>query len=337
MAATGIGNAGRSRAGKTIAYALLAYSVAVTLLLALRIVVSEQWLVIAYLNHGIMWMLVLALPGALLCPLILRWRGVVAVVPAVVFLAFYIPQFVAKPQNDLGLSVATYNATGGLDTPNKLALVRALDVDILGIQEVADQNLILAQMRDIYPYGVAQFDINTTEVRYDHFALFSRYPIDEGSLVYIGEDQANIRPAAMRLTVDVAGQPVSVYVMHTVRPNVNPFDFSIALRHSGVLSLIDAVASETNPVIVLCDCNMSEWTEDYSLMSAVLTDTWRERGIGFGLTVPATRHRAPFPLMRGDYIWHSDQVTAQAAEVWSDSADSEHFPIRAVLSFRQGQ
>jgi endonuclease/exonuclease/phosphatase family metal-dependent hydrolase len=259
----------------------------------------------------------------------------IAILPAIVFLIVYVPQLIPKPQTAGDFSVATYNITGWLDTPEKIQLVRALDADILGIEEAYDPVRLREQLADLYPYGFTQVQDNTNEIRYEHFALFSRYPIDEQSVTYIGENQSVTRPIAMRVVVDIDGQPVSVYVAHGVRPDVNPLSFNNELRHNGILSLVEAVRADPNPVIVLCDCNMSEWTTDYNLMSAVLTDSWRERGAGFGLSVPATRTRAPFPLMRSDYIWHSGDFTAPAVKLWDDSANSEHFPMRAELDFRQ--
>lgn len=330
------GNSGRLYSlGKLIVYAMLAYNVVVLALLVLREIFGEQWAVIAYANHGVLWLLLLALPGAVICPLVLKWRGLIAVLPAVVFLMVYIPQFIPKSQTEGDFSVATYNITGWLDTPQKLELVRALNVDILGMEEAYDPVRLRQQMADLYPYGFTQVQDNTNEIRYEHLALFSRYPIDEESVTYIGENQSVTRPIAMRLVVDIDGQPVSVYVAHAVRPDVNPLTFSNELRHNGILSLVEAIRADPNPVIVLCDCNMSEWTTDYSLMSGVLTDSWRERGVGFGLSVPATQTRAPFPLMRSDYIWHSDNFTAPAVKLWDDSSGSEHFPVRAEISFSQ--
>lgn len=319
--------------GKLIVYAMLAYNIVVLALLVLRQIFGEQIAVIAYINHGFLWLLLLALPGAIICPIVLRWRGLIAVIPAIIFLVAYIPQFIPKPQAEGDFSVAAYNITAWLDTPEKIALVRALDADILGIEEAYDPIRLREQMADLYPYGFTQVQDNSNEIRYEHLALFSRFPIDEDSVTYIGENQSVIRPIAMRLVVDIEGQPVSVYVAHGVRPDVNPLTFNNELRHSGILSLIESVRTDPNPVIVLCDCNMSEWTTDYSLMSEELTDAWRERGSGFGLSVPATHNRAPFPLMRSDYIWHSDDFTAPAVQLWDDSAGSEHFPIRAELRF----
>ena len=313
---------------RLVAYGALLYNVAVIALLILRVTIDERIALIGFVNYGLMWVLLLTLPCALLCLLVLKWRGAVALIPAALFLAFYAPQLLPKPQEAGGLRVATYNITGWLETPEKLRAFKSLDVDILGIQESINPEELLAQTEGIYPYVYVQRNAGFTE----HFALYSRYPIDTDSIRFIDYSLVDwIRPASMRAVVNVDGQPISVYVMHTTRPDVNPFAFDSEARDKGLLWTLDAIRAETNPVIVLCDCNMSEWTAGYQWMSDALTDSWRERGAGFGLTVPATRNRAPFPLIRGDYIWHSAHFTTVSVQVMPDSGGSEHFPLQAVL------
>jgi len=310
-----------------LGWAALAYLVGLTVYLILYFTIGENFVVVAFFNHALMWLLMAALPATVVCLLVFRRRGLLTVLPAIVFIGWYAPQFAPKPQVEEGLRVATYNVTGYLEPADKIDVIRNLNVDILGIQESAAPDTLLAELLTIFPYGFVQDDPPDV---YEHFGLFSVYPIETDTVEYLDRSTEAMRPVAMRLTVDVEGQPVSVYVMHAVRPNL-PI-FSVELRHFGVLAMLDALRADPNPAIVLCDCNMTEWTEDYRLMSSVVTDAWREKGVGLGLTVPATQIRAPFPLFRGDYIWHSSEFTTQSIQIVPNSGESEHFPLRAYLT-----
>ncbi len=315
------------RLTRWLGYACGLYLLGLTFYLALVVTIGERFVVVALLNHMLMWLLIAALPATVICLLVFRRRGLITIIPAVVGIAWYAPQFIPKPQSETGISVATYNVTGYLEPVDKIDVIRNLNVDILGLQESAAPGTLYDEMMHIFPYGFVQ---DQPPDVYEHFGLFSVYPIATDTVEYLDQSPEAMRPAAMRLTVDVDGQPVSVYVMHAVRPNL-PI-FSVELRHFGMLAVVEALRTDPNPALVLCDCNMTEWTEDYRLLGSVLTDAWREKGVGLGLTVPATQARAPFPLFRGDYIWHSSQFTTQSIEVLGDSGESEHFPVRAYLT-----
>ncbi len=122
--------------------------------------------------------------------------------------------------------------------------------------------------------------------------------------------------------------------MHSVKPDssLDPPSYDGTERHAGTLDVVKAVSQDVNPVIVLCDCNMSDQTSDYDAMAGVLHDSWRERGFGFGFTVPATRYRAPFPFLRGDYIWHSPSVEITTIAIGQDNGGSDHFPVIAQVA-----
>ena len=122
--------------------------------------------------------------------------------------------------------------------------------------------------------------------------------------------------------------------MHSVRPDIDipALSYDAEERRAGTQDVIAAVRQEQNPVIVLCDCNMPDQTEDYGAMAQILSDSWRERGFGLGFTDPATRDRFPFPLVRGDYIWHTAGLQTISIQVWPDGGGSDHFPILAQLT-----
>jgi endonuclease/exonuclease/phosphatase family metal-dependent hydrolase len=79
---------------------------------------------------------------------------------------------------------------------------------------------------------------------------------------------------------------------------------------------------------------MTDQSDAYRQMNDRLHDTFRETGQGMGFTFPAStpsKVRLFPPLLRIDYIWHSDQFTAHAVAVGRDSGISDHHPVVARL------
>lgn len=142
--------------------------------------------------------------------------------------------------------------------------------------------------------------------------------------------------AAVKVVVDVEGIPVSVYSLHATRPSLTlrPFVYKTDWRSDDVAGLVKVVANDPNPVIVFCDCNFSDATEDYQLMTTVLQDAWKQKGVGLGLTAPVPDRNGGFPilLLRSDYIWHTHHFETVSVDILPIDA-SDHFPVFARLRF----
>ena len=312
----------------------------IDLYVLLHVTINENFWIIAGMNNFGMWLLLASIPCLLIIlaiPKARRFRALLAL-PAVVLLApyagFFLPKSAAPADPDF--SIASFNATAEIDNPAFAPLraraILALDADIIGIQEFDFPDRFIPLLQSTYPYYFTPADLIGTG-RDMPYALFSRYPIDHENMQLIGDFPDRQRPVAARFIVTVNSQPISVYVMHAVKPesSVLPPSYDGAERRAGTLDVVNAVSQEPNPVIVLCDCNMSDLTSDYAALANVLHNSWRERGLGFGFTVPATPWRAPFPILRGDYIWHSASLEIATIAVGQDNGGSDHYPLIAQV------
>lgn len=235
------------------------------------------------------------------------------------------------------VSAATYNVLGHLAEPQEtLAVITAMDADFVAIQELRPTLRYYLQndLGEVYPYQSSHIVQGV-----DGLGLLSKYP-------FIGEPEFNIprnyqttQPRYARAIVNVEEQPLVIYVYHPNTPYFEPSSINIEQTRR----LMELVAAEQDPVLLLCDCNNTSLSETYSLIDAHLNDSFAAQGFGFGLTFPAGGYNwgetnAPDfikPLIRIDYIWHSSALVTLEAKVWrdGDGGTSDHFPVwgRLVL------
>jgi vancomycin resistance protein VanJ len=321
--------------------------------LLLRIVFGERLVLVAALNNVAHWIVLGSVTSclvALLAPFRRFW--VLYTLPGVVaFVAWYSPLYVPdhwfrSADSDLQLTVATYNlAAVRHDAWRTRNVLLAMEPDVFGLQEVGNGGrTLMVSLQDVYPYMVRDDDLPGSDMpiskrpeRLGGYALLSKYPFLDGEsrvLLYYPEQAGeNGARLGFRVVVDVDGQPVSVYVVHPLRPaiTVRPLEYDARARAQGVRVIADALRQEIYPTVLLCDCNFSPQTDDYGVLSGLLTDAWRERGFGLGLTAPADPDDTPLRLMRSDYIWHSAAFTTLQIKVWPDSGASDHRPVWAEL------
>jgi vancomycin resistance protein VanJ len=137
--------------------------------------------------------------------------------------------------------------------------------------------------------------------------------------------------------VNIKGEPVHVFVVH-LSPN-NLFNYPIsefvslakeryARRAAEVVRLQDEISGLKEPVLLMCDCNLTDTSEAYTHLDTFLKDSYREAGWGLGHTLQPPH--VPFPIQRIDYVWHSDDFMAIEAYVGQNGA-SDHLPIVAKL------
>ena len=137
--------------------------------------------------------------------------------------------------------------------------------------------------------------------------------------------------------LDVEGTPVAVYAAHPPPPENRalPWAYDATTRDEELRRLReDYLADEQGPVLLLCDCNMSDQSDVYKAMDAVLDDAFWEAGQGLGFTFQGG---LPFPFLRIDYVWHSDHFTPLGFEVVNDAGTSDHRPIVAELELTAGE
>lgn len=198
------------------------------------------------------------------------------------------------------------------------------DADLVGLgeYEYSQAGHLHQRLTEIYPYRAIYPYI--TDV-----ALFSRYPILEKRLIRSPE----LRSPLLRAVVDIQGVAVTVYVVHLVSPTLIglPWLYEDAPRNQESALVYDLLARESGPLLVLCDCNFTDQSDAYRLFDMLLSDAFREAGWGMGFTYPNEHWFLP-PLVRIDYIWHNDHLSALEAYPLNDSGTSDHRPVVARLA-----
>ncbi|HEX2905726.1 MAG TPA: endonuclease/exonuclease/phosphatase family protein [Phototrophicaceae bacterium] len=199
----------------------------------------------------------------------------------------------------------------------------------------------LAHLTEVYPYHSGY-----PETR--HWAasmVLSRYPIvSQAELDAPGAET----PTLMRLVLDVDGQKIAVYNLQLAwpvrsRPRLLPVEnyylkvilgYDDRLRNCQIDYLLNQFQDEPYPFIAAGDFNTSAASPTYRQLANHLHDSFREVGRGWGGSWPVSTARGlpsflP-PLLRLDYIWHSDHFRAIQAQV-GQPVGSDHRPLLAVL------
>jgi endonuclease/exonuclease/phosphatase family metal-dependent hydrolase len=105
-------------------------------------------------------------------------------------------------------------------------------------------------------------------------------------------------------------------------------------RNQQITYLIEHLQNEPYPYIVAGDFNTSASSATYQRLATVMHDSFREAGSGLGESWPVSASRGlpalvP-PLIRIDYIWHSDHFRAITAQR-GPRLTSDHLPVQATL------
>ncbi|NNJ13551.1 hypothetical protein EKD04_024815 [Chloroflexales bacterium ZM16-3] len=312
-------------------------------------VVIAAWLLGRLLIFGRFWWLALAddlalflfLPLMVFLPLALIQRQrlllLALMLPSAAFVWLFGDLLVPRPTPTASpdtqqITVMSLNKLwSNTDTSRLLSAIAQERPDMIGLQEVtpADMAALGPALVSDYPYSAYQRPHAPGDAHGS--ALFSRYPIQR---VALGRRSSNPDLVADLL---VHGRPLTVVVAHLAQSNVLRYPWGqlgayaskmFRLRHAQVGQLEQQVAERSAPLVILCDCNMSSTSQLYAQLADVADDSFAEVGWGFGNT--AKLAFIPLPLMRIDYVWHSDDIQAVSAHVGAD-AGSDHLPVVVTL------
>lgn len=328
---------------------ILWYGVSASVLVALRATIGGSWTFVALFNNFIPWCAAVGIFWGIIALFSRRrWLLVSLQIPLIVlFVAVYGRYFqerepINPPSDGLALRVSTYNVFSvSSDVERIIGVIRDMDADIVGLQElgVEHSERFENDLGNIYPYqalypGEEDFGIG----------ILSRYPLVESEVLVNYENfRGDVHTGLMRVVVDVDGVLITVYIAHPPVPS--PFSFrdnvprfyDDNLRDGQLNALRERVEDEVNPVLVLCDCNMTDQSEGYQALDRVLDDSFLEAGKGLGFTVAPQPMGIPsiLPLiMRVDYVWLSEDFVAIEAFVGKDDGSSDHRPVIAELVLR---
>jgi endonuclease/exonuclease/phosphatase family metal-dependent hydrolase len=241
----------------------------------------------------------------------------------------WLPKSAPEPRG-ITFTVVTHNIQGfGADPQIAVTLIRAMDADIVALQEARGTQEIAfqRQLTDMYPHQV--FYVATG----NGLALLSRYPIRAVQRVPVAGDV----PRHLRVEIEINGRRVAIFVIHPPTPTwaqgvdtlaemLRAYDETEHRRQ--VDFAIEQLRAESLPVLLFCDCNATPRSYTYRQLNRVLDDAFGAQGWGLGLTHPV----GTLPLLRIDYVWHSAEFTAIDAKVWRDAGTSDHYPVWAKLA-----
>ncbi|MBA3871780.1 MAG: endonuclease/exonuclease/phosphatase family protein [Anaerolineae bacterium] len=328
----------------------LAYLLLMALYGGLRLLVGDGNPKLSLVN-SFAYFLFLPLPILIILALLARSRiAFLRLLPLIVVLILWIgPRFIPKPivaaSDDKTIRVFTANTWVSNSLPDLLETqLRNSDADILCIEEVTTtfaENR-LSQLTDLYPYQAVQHD--TTRPG-DNFTL-SRYPIVSTEFIDLGLPDF---PEPRRVVINVDGKLISVYTVHLAWPvdddaiTAKGLAFYIQVaqgfddtaRNQQIDNLLAYLKNEPYPFIVSGDFNTSDSTVTYNKLAAALHDSFAEGGQGLGGSWPVAKARnlpawLP-PLIRIDYIWHSDGL--RTIHAWQgEKTGSDHLPLLAELA-----
>lgn len=318
--------------------AIVLYGLAMFVYIVARITVGENWNLIAFANAFLPWLAWCGMGLALLA-LLSRYRGLLIAVQMPIIFTFLIlysdvllPRNKAKPVTGPHFTAATYNILSHQSNPDYIIHeIGRMDADILGLQELGEGHAaqIEETLPEVYPYRV----LEPRDPPIDGIGLLSRFPVLDVTL-FKPMPSSSLQ---LRAVLDIEGTSVTVYVTRAepAASRYAPLLYDDSRRDSELEILrTDYLETELNPVLMLCDCNMTDQSDAYRALDRVMDEAFRRMGRGMGFTYPDHTDWAP-PLMRLDQIWYSDQLVAREAITWKRTGTSLHRPVCATLALEQ--
>jgi endonuclease/exonuclease/phosphatase (EEP) superfamily protein YafD len=317
--------------------------------LLLRIVFGDGFWWLALLNAlAHLWFL----PLVILFPLAILIDGRTAfrLMPLVLVAGLWFgPYFRSKSVPEATgptLRVVTFNVWG--DNPRMAEVdtwIRESGADVVLLQEIPEtySENGFASLLDIYPYQAVQ----PLAMRVWGNAILSRLPFTESENFDLEGDGT---PSHQRVTIDWDGTVVALYNIHLVMPIGdqphfstpidNPFlhlalKYDDTFRDAEITRLVKRLDQEKLPFVMGGDFNTSDQSVVYQQLADHGRDSFREMGDNFGGSwpLPVNGEFPAFipPLLRVDYIWHSDPF--QAVEAGQGTPlGSDHLAVMATLS-----
>lgn len=237
------------------------------------------------------------------------------------------------------IQVLTYNIhhgrglSDGLDLGEIAAVIEASGADIIGLQEVdrnfgprshfQDQPELLANHLDMhYVYGeslrVQHLRLGRGIGYYGNMIL-SRYPILESQVLRLPNRWGSEPRTALKTIIEIPSGPIAVWVTH--------LGLSTAEREAQVGRLLQAIAEEELPSIVLGDFNAVAETPEIRALGGHLQDVGR----ALALDNLGTFYGDPLaPMPRIDYIWVDPRLEPTSYKVIPSNA-SDHMAVTANL------
>jgi endonuclease/exonuclease/phosphatase (EEP) superfamily protein YafD len=304
--------------------------------MAARLLTFDQFWLLALLNTVAEY-LFLPLPVLLFISIWKRdWISLAELcVPFLIFVfifghLFWPPSSNKRVDDNQALTVMNFNVLySNTDNEAIIRSIQSANPDVLGIEELKPPmaaSMVEALAGD-YPYNTFQLVETGLST-----GLLSKFPIES-------VERFDLPPLdrALHAVVRMEVTEVHVIVVH-LSPN-NFFNQSTTAfvtlvkerygnRKNETMQLTQMIRDLDGPVLLLCDCNMTDTSEAYARLDTVLDDSFSEAGWEMGHTLQPPP--LSFPIQRIDYVWHTDEFEAIDAYVGQDGG-SDHLPIIAKL------
>ncbi len=274
------------------------------------------WFLDLFSHFPVQYFLGLSLLGALLLAARRRRTAAIFFAFALVNLSLILPLYYGSQSatvegaDILRAMLINVNTRLG-DAERVTQAVREFDPDILVLEEISSQWVRdLAWLTKAYPYSEIQ-------PREDNFGigLFSKYPLTESGIQYIGEAEV----PSILATVDVGHQRLRVIATHPLPPVGAAYS---RCRNDQLDQLSDYVRS-SQPTMLLGDLNVTPWSYHFRrlLQRTGLIDSSQGRGIQ--PTWPNDNRLFLIPL---DHCLHSRDLYIVSKRIGSD-VGSDHYPL----------
>jgi len=233
--------------------------------------------------------------------------------------------------------VMTFNIRHGQGVDGRVQLarigevIRAADVDVVGLQEVdrhfsarscfRDQAGWLGRrlgMRVAYGGNVERWPrIPGAGCRQFGNAILSASPIVDHENVQLPRSGVHQQRGLLRARIEIGGVVWCVYATHLQHDD--PDERLVQAR------AIRQVLGTPEHTVLLADLNAQPTTPEVLILTDVLVDSWAVAGTGPGHT-----SASPAPTQRIDYVLHSPDVRSRVAVVLTSppaSIASDHLPV----------
>lgn len=263
-----------------------------------------------------------------------RSTALLLILPIAVFLWFYGALWLPKGQQTESpaesLTVVTHNLSYTNDEYDAfLTMVEVYDPDLLALQEVTNSRWLKLNSALAERYTYASY--------YEPAGLgiYSQFPI-------LSQE---IYPSAQRpiqiIEIKIHGRLVQVENAHLAEPGLlrfiktqelSPLLEQVSARTDQAISINRSINKTSLPVIMACDCNMTNLNSTYKQITNHLRDAFAERGSGLGHTFLIPRgfevnSKYNLAFQRIDYIFHSSEIRVTQVHVLRVDTGSDHYPL----------
>jgi vancomycin resistance protein VanJ len=264
-----------------------------------------------------------------------------------VYGSLFLPhQQIASAGIETEIIVLTMNLGPGVAKPENLATeIELANADFVAVQEMTPEsaNVLATRLDKKYPFRILDVDEHST-------GLLSRFPIRSAEWFA----PANEGRATLLAQIDVNGLPVHLFAPHPMpssaiwfRDYPLPIGIDDSPQQRQLADIRERAKKFGTRVIIMGDLNVSDQTQAYPILATEFRDAFRETGWGLGFTFPSGLRienlfpnsgrigvlPVPGPLLRLDYIFHSDDLIARSAQVVCRGG-SDHCYLMSRLGFQ---